>query len=104
MKLLEGKYEKVAEINSSNLFIFAVFTLLLFIMPHFCAVVGCGHRSERDKFSYFRIPSQYGPNRKMDELRLKQRNQWINVLRREDLTDNKIKNARICSAHFISGK
>ncbi len=42
----------------------------------------------------FRIPTENNPNR---------RKLWLNAIRRENWPDNLIRNARICSAHFISG-
>ncbi|KAJ8930304.1 hypothetical protein NQ314_016923, partial [Rhamnusium bicolor] len=49
------------------------------------------------------IPSMYGPNRKINKLAERRRQMWINALKRADLTETKIKYARVCSKHFISG-
>ncbi|KAJ8930187.1 hypothetical protein NQ314_017051 [Rhamnusium bicolor] len=74
-------------------------------MPSFCAVVNCGSNAAMDQgIKFFRIPSMYGPNRKINKLAERRRQMWINALKRADLTETKIKYARVCSKHFISGK
>ncbi|KAJ8970894.1 hypothetical protein NQ314_000981, partial [Rhamnusium bicolor] len=53
---------------------------------------------------FFRIPSIYGPNRKINELAQRRRQMWINAIKRADLTETKIKYGRVCSKHFLTGK
>ncbi|KAJ8981200.1 hypothetical protein NQ317_014844 [Molorchus minor] len=67
-------------------------------------VVACGSNSARDLVSFFRIPSEYDNHKQFNKLASERRKAWINRLKRADLTESKIKNGRICSKHFISGK
>lgn len=70
-----------------------------------CAIVGCGTRSCRDNIPLFRIPSvDLRRNYKSSELILNRQKLWITRIKRENFSQAKIKNARICSKHFISGK
>uniref|UniRef100_UPI00358FBA78 uncharacterized protein isoform X2 n=1 Tax=Myxine glutinosa TaxID=7769 RepID=UPI00358FBA78 len=72
-------------------------------MVNNCAVFGCSNRSNRDKKSYFLLPSVItGQGDKTKELTEKRRARWIANLRRECFTPSK--HTRICSDHFISGK
>lgn len=74
-------------------------------MPNFCAVVGCGTRGDRDSNSFFRIPAI--PTRGKEEkikLSSERRQKWIAALKRADLTETKLKYAKICDKHFINGK
>lgn len=50
-----------------------------------------------------RIPSMYGADKKICELSRKRRAEWIAALKKDDLTESKIKYGRICSLHFHSG-
>ena len=76
-------------------------------MVNFCGIVGCSNRSKRDKLSYFRLPSV--PSKRYSQARRhlykKRREKWLCPIRREDLGECKnLKNLRVCSDHFISGK
>lgn len=75
-------------------------------MPHFCCVVNCGSRSNRDKLLFYPIPKILAFKHKVElnELSAFRREQWLNAIRRADFTENKIKNARVCSKHFITGR
>ncbi|KAB0804424.1 hypothetical protein PPYR_01394 [Photinus pyralis] len=73
-------------------------------MPNFCAVAQCGSRSNRDKVSFFRFPSIYDNNKKVDPRKERRREAWILATRRTDLTDSKLKYQMICSRHFLEGK
>lgn len=75
-------------------------------MPSFCAVVGCGSRGLRDDVKFFRIPAvvKYKHKQYLVELSKLRRKQWLDALRRADLTEKKLKYLRICSKHFIGGK
>lgn len=73
-------------------------------MPNFCGVVNCGNRANRDRKSFYRLP---GIPKRASEARLKlfteRRKKWIAALKRDDLTEKKIRYLRICEDHFISG-
>jgi len=65
-------------------------------MPSACCAVGCTNRKSGDtNLLFYRIPSKKNPERRL---------QWINAVGRKDWSEEKINNARLCSAHFISGK
>ncbi|KAK4879608.1 hypothetical protein RN001_007754 [Aquatica leii] len=71
----------------------------------FCLVVKCGSTSLRDKsIHFYRVPSIYNRKGKLNDTLQRRRNQWISLLKREDLTENKINSGRICSKHFITGQ
>nr|CAI5836744.1 unnamed protein product [Callosobruchus analis] len=70
-------------------------------MPVTCIVVGCGSRSERDRVSFFCIPIVC--RRSLTNLSLKRRDSWIAAIKRQDLTESKLKYQRVCSKHFITG-
>ncbi|XP_056301526.1 uncharacterized protein LOC130213768 isoform X2 [Danio aesculapii] len=64
-----------------------------------CCAVGCQNRlSYNKKLKFYRIPSArtaFNANR---------RRLWLAAIKRVDWSEEKIKNARLCSAHFISGE
>ncbi|XP_060760149.1 zinc finger protein 845-like isoform X2 [Neoarius graeffei] len=64
-----------------------------------CYVVGCKNRSKtRPDLIYYRIPAgshSFHQNR---------RRLWLRAINRVNWTETQIKNARVCSAHFISGR
>ena len=64
-----------------------------------CCVVGCQNRSTKIKgLNFYRIPSGKRP------FNANRRRLWLQAIKRVDWTEDIIKNARICGAHFISGK
>ena len=68
-------------------------------MPDFSCAYGCTtKRCKGAKLSFYRIP--FGTSQ--DSLALRQR--LIAAIKRDKWTEQQIDNARICSAHFISGK
>lgn len=75
-------------------------------MPTFCCVVNCGSQSNRDALGFYRIPAFLGSIRsqQLTELSTMRRERWINAFKRIDLTPVKLRNARVCSRHFISGR
>lgn len=75
-------------------------------MPAFCCVVNCGSTAQRDKVRFFRIPSirHFQHKRRLNELSQIRRQKWIDAIKREDLTETKLKYATVCSRHFITGK
>ncbi len=77
-------------------------------MVHFCAVHGCGSRSNRERnLSYFRIPKvRRMDGEKKQELKSKQQRMWLANINRADIKVEKLNddnNYRVCSEHFIEG-
>ena len=71
-------------------------------MVNSCVVYGCSNCSNRDKKSFFLIPTvivNHGEKRKLSSER--RWAQFISNLRRDHFTPSK--HTRICSDHFISG-
>ena len=76
-----------------------VHTSELDAMPDSCCAVGCSNvRGKGERLSFYRIP--FGTSQESSRRRLL----WVNAIRRKGWTEEMIDNARICSAHFISGK
>ena len=70
-----------------------------------CVIVGCSNRTLGDKVSFYRILCvDMQRNYKLADLIRERQKKWITRIKRDDLTDAKIKYARVCSRHFISGK
>nr|CAI5818764.1 unnamed protein product [Callosobruchus analis] len=69
-------------------------------MPVTCIVVSCRSRSERDRVIFFCIPIVR--RRSLTNLSLKRRESWIAAIKRQDLTESKLKYQRVCSKHFIT--
>ena len=65
-------------------------------MPDSCSAFGCTNRRSSTSLQFYRIPSgkQY-PERGI---------KWVTAMRREKWPAEKINNARMCSAHFVTGK
>ncbi|XP_042372931.1 uncharacterized protein LOC121966929, partial [Plectropomus leopardus] len=63
-----------------------------------CCVAGCTNRRIKcSKVKFYRIPAATFRQRKQRQL-------WLNAIGRKDWTEVVIKNARVCSEHFISGE
>ena len=81
-------------------------------MVNFCAVCGCSNRANREKdrgfFRFLTIlhhsDTQKKATTKTKDLSQERRFKWLARIRREDLTEDKIVNVRVCSDHFTSGK
>lgn len=75
-------------------------------MPNSCGVIGCCNRSERDNVSFYRLPKivNFKHRKDLNELTKQRRERWLNAISRIDLNETKLKNLRVCSVHFISGK
>ena len=71
-----------------------------------CVVVGCSSRSGRDKgISFFRIPTIITNRGAAErELTQKRRDGYLPAISKDKLTEKIIRNDRICSKHFISGR
>ena len=71
-----------------------------------CLFVDCHARSGRDEdVSSFRVPSidtNYGEE--AEERSIECRMQWIAAISSDDLMERILKNGRVCSCHFVSGK
>ncbi|XP_067046027.1 uncharacterized protein [Acropora muricata] len=76
-----------------------------------CIIVGCGNKSGKSsqkkdsvvKFS--RVPKIVkNEGEVIEELTTRRRQAWISAISRDDLTDNKVENERVCSRHFVSGQ
>ena len=72
-------------------------------MVNFCAIVGCGKRSNRDKgTSFFRIPTEIShQGKRTHELTKKRRLLWLARIHRADLKPASY--TRVCSNHFVTG-
>ena len=67
-------------------------------MPSCCAV-GCANRSTSNlELTFYRIPGGAHP------FQQNRRRLWLRAISRDKWSETEIKNARLCSAHFISGK
>ncbi|XP_033222697.1 uncharacterized protein LOC117176549 isoform X1 [Belonocnema kinseyi] len=83
-----------------------------------CFVVGCTNKHGRDRgISFHKIPTIIKETNKMYarpggpytfqqkiELSKRRQEQWISAIKRGLLSESQIRNARICSNHFISGR
>ena len=71
-----------------------------------CSMIGCGHRSGRDKqFSLFRIPAVIKhKGRDVQEKSEKRRTLWLAAISREFKSEQCLDNLRVCSVHFIKGQ
>ena len=67
-------------------------------IPDSCCTVGCSnHRSKGSTLKFYRI--LFGSDNKSLELRKK----WVTAIKWDKWTEKQIDNARLCSAHFLSG-
>ncbi|XP_038136298.1 THAP domain-containing protein 1 A-like [Cyprinodon tularosa] len=65
-----------------------------------CCAVGCTNRFDKNNKTrkFYRIPSTRTP------FKANKRRLWLQAIRRSDWNEQMIKNASICSDHFISGE
>ncbi|KAK1897606.1 Reticulocyte-binding protein 2 like a [Dissostichus eleginoides] len=63
-----------------------------------CCVYGCTNRYSTGGLKFYRIPR--GPR----PFQSNRRRLWLQAIKRVDWNEDIIKNARVCSAHFISGE
>ncbi|KAJ8912346.1 hypothetical protein NQ315_014713, partial [Exocentrus adspersus] len=75
-------------------------------MPVTCLVVGCGSRSNRNNVNFYSVPAILSHKfvTGKNELSKRRRALWIAAIKRDDLNESKLKNQRVCSKHFITGK
>ena len=71
-----------------------------------CLFVDCHSRSGRDRdVSFFRVPViDKNHGEEAEELSTKRRMKWIAAISRDDLTEQILKNDRVCSRHFVSSR
>ena len=75
------------------------------IMPHLCAMVGCGNRGGRDKKSFHRLPAVIKDQCDITlQLSQKRRDTWLSRISRADMKSINLENVRVCSDHFKSGE
>ena len=74
-----------------------------------CIIVGCGNKSgkssqkEDSVVKFSRVPKIVkNEGEVIEELTTTGRRAWISAISRDDLTDDKLKNERVCSRHFVS--
>ncbi|KAK4874289.1 hypothetical protein RN001_013649 [Aquatica leii] len=75
-------------------------------MPLTCIILNCGSRANRDPVKFYAVPKvlNFAHLKHKNELSKLRREMWLSAIKRNDLTDNKIKHQRVCSKHFLSGK
>jgi len=73
-------------------------------MVNFCAIVGCGSRSGRDKgVSFYRLPAEVThQGERTLELSTKRRDLWMARINRANFKPSE--HTRVCSKHFVVGK
>ena len=71
-----------------------------------CAMIDCGRKTGKGKaVATFRIPAIIThQGNETEELTRERRMRWISAISRDDLTELKLLNERVCSRHFVSGK
>ena len=69
-------------------------------------MVGCSKRSGHDKdVSFYRVPVIIRNEGELtEELTTERRRKWISAISRDDITEKKMENDRVCGSHFVSGK
>ena len=75
-------------------------------MVKFCAVYGCSNRSNRERDRrFFSIPAVIKHSDEQTRVLSRERRaKWLAAIKRKDLTEEKIRNASVCSDHFSSGE
>ncbi|KAK0132476.1 hypothetical protein N1851_032654 [Merluccius polli] len=63
-----------------------------------CCVYGCTNRYSTSGLKFYRIPTGSRP------FQSNRRRLWLQAIKRVDWNEDIIKNARVCSAHFISAE
>jgi hypothetical protein len=74
-------------------------------MVNYCRVNGCHNRSDREShLSFYRLPEVIvNQGEKTQKYAEERRMVWLANLD-QDFTGKNMKNIRVCSAHFLSGK
>ena len=78
----------------------------LVAMPSFCLIVGCSNdKKRRPDLSFCRVPKVITSQGEQTEiLSNERRTRWLAAISRDDLTESKLENDRVCGIHFHSGK
>ena len=70
----------------------------------FCMIIGCPNKSEDVPGHYCRVPAVItNQGEAYEELTKERRRKWIAAISRIGLTENIIRNDRVCFRHFVSG-
>ena len=71
-----------------------------------CLMIDCGKNTQRDhEVKFFRVPVVVKhQGEEVEELSSERRRKWIAAINRQDLTEKKLENDRVCSLHFINGE
>ena len=75
-----------------------------------CLMVNCGNKTGKKSnteqgIKFYRVPAVITDEGELTEkLTAERRRKWISAISREDLTEKKLSNDRVCSVHFVSGK
>ena len=95
---------------SSNIVVFNSkdHLLLLDIAMDLCIIVGCGNKTvknskKNDSVKFSCIPKIVKHEGEiMEELKTRRRRAWLSAISRNDLTEDELKNERVCYRHFVS--
>ena len=71
-----------------------------------CIIGNCGSKSSQKSIRFYSVLSIItNQGEEFEELTRERRNLWISAIDRADLkTKNVLKNERVCSRHFVSGR
>ncbi len=76
-----------------------------------CLMVGCGNKTGKktkkgsENVIFYRIPRLLAKQGDLaKELSATRQSLWLSAISRDDLTDGKLENDRVCSKHFVSGR
>lgn len=76
-------------------------------MPTHCCVFNCKTwQGKENGVGFYRFPvvSKRSKNQELNALLEERKLAWVKAIYRKNFTPRMIKNARVCSKHFISGK
>ncbi|GAB0097028.1 hypothetical protein DMENIID0001_126200 [Sergentomyia squamirostris] len=73
-------------------------------MVSHCAVWNCTSKLGTSNIRFYRIPEIFTKNEKLEKLSLHRRKAWIKAIKRQDLTQQELKIAKVCSRHFQKGR
>ena len=75
-------------------------------MPAFCLILKCSNdKSKRKDLSFCRVPRIIkNQGEEVETLSTERRQKWLSAISRDDLTEKKLQNDRVCGEHFHSGK
>ena len=79
---------------------------VVYKMVNFCAMNGCSNRTNREiNKSYYCLPSvKSDDDEEAKKLTADRRVKWLSWINRSDWTEKKLKYARVCSDHFVTGE